>query len=338
MLDVLACENHFVDHLAPIYLALPPEVRGSFIVARSRFGPRDMAELIARAASRGVTATPEVPAEDRPLLVASYGDLKIGRRLGRTRFAFIEHGIGQSFIDSNHGSYAGGIGRDDVGLFLTPNQHSANRWSTAYPGAKVVIVGCPKLDSLPGREPGPKPVVAISFHWAGGHPPETGSAWDEYRRYLEPLAEAYTVIGHGHPRYLESLARHYKRLKIPVVADFADVCRQADLYVCDTNSTIYEFASTGRPVLLMNKPGRNGYRKDIEHGLRFWSAAHVGVQCDRPQELVAKVGEALADPAEQQAARESALSIVYKYRSGAAGRAAAALIEWASRFSDRKVA
>lgn len=339
MIDVLASEPHFIDHLAPIYLALPPEVRGDFVIIRPSFAmATDPAALLARAKVRGVTATRTLAAEDRPTLVASYGDLKGARRLKRTVFANIEHGIGQSFIDSRHGSYAGGDGRADVSLFLTPNDHSAQRWRAAYPRSRVVVVGCPKLDSLPKRGPGPKPVVAISFHWAGGYPPETQGAWDEYRPQLSELAQTYTVLGHGHPRFQANLERHYRRLGIPLVADFADVCRQADLYVCDTNSTIFEFAHTGRPVLVLNKPGRRGYRKDVEHGLRFWEAATVGVQCDSAKDLLDKVAEALADPPEQQAAREAALAIVYKYRSGAAKRAGVALTQWASRLSDRKVA
>jgi hypothetical protein len=339
MIDLLASEPHFIDHLAPVYLAMPERIRGSFVLIRSKFaGSVDPDQMLERAKRRGVTATFTLPDEDRPTLVASYGDLKQARKLGRTRFATIEHGIGQSFIDSKHGSYAGGIGRGDVSLFLNPNQHAADRWRAAYPAAVSEVVGCPKLDSLPQRQTGNGPVVAISFHWGGGFPPETRSAFGNYQTVLPDLAARYTVIGHGHPRYLDLLARQYRRFRIPVVADFEDVCRQADVYLCDTNSTIFEFASTGRPVVLMNKPGRDGYRKDVEHGLRFWKAATVGVQCDSPKYLLSKVAEALADSPAQQAAREKALRVVYKYPSGGAQRAAAALVRWESRFSERKVA
>ena len=106
--------------------------------------------------------------------------------------------------------------------------------------------------------------------------------------------------------------------------------RQADLYVCDNSSSLFEFAATGRPVVVLNTPE---YRRDVHHGLRFWDAASVGVNCDRPRDLDDAIGQALADAPKQQAARERALDIVYSPRTGGAQLAADALVEWAARFS-----
>jgi hypothetical protein len=64
------------------------------------------------------------------------------------------------------------------------------------------------------------------------------------------------------------------------------------------------------------------YRRDVHHGLRFWDAADVGIQVNRPQELAPAVERALAGDI---ANREHALDIVYAYRSGAAERAVAAI-------------
>jgi hypothetical protein len=75
----------------------------------------------------------------------------------------------------------------------------------------------------------------------------------------------------------------------------------------------------------MNSPR---YDRRVNHGLRFWEAANVGVQCDDPARLAECIEEALADPPERKAAREAALDLVYAYRTGAAKRAADVLMDW----------
>lgn len=326
MIDVLAGETHFVHHLAPVWKALPPGARGDFVVYRSRHAVRGT-DPIAAAKARGIEGVPESSDPKRPVLVCSWGDHRTARAQGRKRIARMEHGIGQSFIGSTAPSYAGGEGCEDVSLWLTPNEYSAAKWRAAYPKARVEVIGCPKLDTLPHRGPGVRPTVAVSFHWGIGKPRgndpllESYGSWPEYREAVARLAQTYRVIGHGHPRMLPYLARYYRRFGIEVVEDFADVCRKADVYVCDTNSTIYEFASTGRPVVVVNG---SHFRREVEHGLRFWEAASVGVNCDHPTALKAAVAQALAE--DRTAAREAALDIVYAYRTGAAQRAATALV------------
>jgi hypothetical protein len=60
------------------------------------------------------------------------------------------------------------------------------------------------------------------------------------------------------------------------VASLREVQRRAAVYVCDNSSSMYEFAATGRPVVVLDLPeGRIkgiGYRRNINHGLRFWDA------------------------------------------------------------------
>lgn len=337
-LDAMAHEPQFLDHLAPVWHALDPSIRGRFLVDPG---------LMERATGKGIDAEPvdwpRLPSQPPPrfdgppMLLASYGDMKVGRRLGYGPFVFMEHGAGQSYAGDPRrpesvisGSYAGGPDRDDVALFLVPGEHPAKRWRDAYPNARVEIVGCPRLDSLPERVPnGDWPVIAISFHWDTPMRmgPEGQNALGEYLPALGPLADHYNVIGHAHPKgdWPERMRRIYDRYRIPFVRDFDDVCRRADVYVCDNSSTIYEFAATGRPVVLLNS---QHYRRDIEHGIRFWDAAHVGVQCDRPADLLDAVELATADLPEQQRAREDALSIVYGVRTNGAAYAATAITEW----------
>jgi hypothetical protein len=324
--DVLCGEPQFIDHIAPVYLALPKARRGAFIVRRGASTELTLDELDDRARLRGVEPSHEGDAS-RPILVASWGDYKRVRGK-REHIIRMEHGIGQSFLDITHPSYAGGNGSEAVGLFLTPNEHSADRWRRAYPETPVAVVGSPHLDALPKRKPGPGPVIAISFHW-GSLPSrrspiaEQFGSFYEYAPMIRTLSRHFTVLGHGHPRDFRRFARLYRRAGIEPVRDFHEVLERADVYVCDTNSTLFEFASTGRPVVVVN--GRH-FRRDVEHGLRFWEASGVGVNCDSPADLVPSIRAALDD--HHQAERERALGIVYAHRKGSAKRAAKAIGDW----------
>ena len=122
-----------------------------------------------------------------------------------------------------------------------------------------------------------------------------------------------------HPRLFPAIEKRYRHAGIEPVADFLDVCRRADVYICDNSSTLFAFAATGRPVVVLNPPW---YRRDIDHGLRFWEAASVGVNCDDLADLPACIDEALRDTEAQKRQREAALDLVYAYRSGASQRAA----------------
>jgi hypothetical protein len=78
---------------------------------------------------------------------------------------------------------------------------------------------------------------------------------------------------------------------------------------------------------VLNHPG---YRKDIQHGLRFWEASRVGLNVDDPADLSEVVSVALEDRQWDQWNRWSALDIVFgPYRTGAGVRAASALVQWA---------
>lgn len=302
VIDTYVSAPWYLDHLRPIIAALGDAAGAVFEgrMLRARPTPKDIA------------------------LVASYGDLKIARAVGYKRFVLAQHGAGQSY-SSTYPSYPGGRDHADVGLFLVPNDHAAMRWKAAYPKARVAVVGCPKLETLPGREPGPGPVICISFHWDFRHAPETLSATREYLYVLKPLAELYSVIGHGHPKRRD-LDRIYRQAGIEFVPDFDDVCRRADLYIADNSSTMFEFAATGRPVIVMNS---RQYRPEANHGLRFWDAAGIGINVWTPRELARSIDVALECRPADVAAREQALDLVYSPRHATGQLAADAILAYA---------
>lgn len=318
MLDLVASMPHYLDHLAPVWHALPEAERGCFYVTERT--------LLQRATDHGVTASLGWPRSGSAVLVAGYIDLVRTRRAG-VRLAVAQHGAGQSY-GTDHPSYPGGLYHDDVEMFLVPNEHAGERWRRRYPSARVAVVGSPRLDELPpaDRRTGLLPVVALSFHndlFIDGTP-EMRSAQQHYRHVLAQLRLGpWHLLGHGHPRAWPRLRPWYLRSGVELVPEFDEVLRRADLYVCDNSSTLFEFASTGRPVVVLNAPW---YRRTVEHGLRYWSAAGVGYQCNDPAELVSIVDLALTIDRTDE--REAALASVYAVRRGAAAAAAQALVEW----------
>jgi hypothetical protein len=322
-------------------LSLPEEARGPFWVWDDRAEDRAllMGVQTTRLKARG-TRSPQLPAlHGDPVVVAGYADMLSVRGAGG-RIALTTHGIGQSYAGRpdcvQHIGSPGGLDRGDVSLFLHPGPHPAARDRKAYPRARVEMVGSPRLDRLPHRQRSGEPVVAVSTHWCATLPPapelhsglmcQHYGQWHGIRQALSALAKRYRVIGHGHPRLIDRITDElWEPMGIEVVRSFDDVCRMADVYVSDNSSTIYEFAATGRPVVLMDPPW---YDRNVGHGLRFWSAAHVGPHVTDPRTLTDTVAEALEDGNGHRRDREDALSMVYAYRDSAASRAAVVLMDW----------
>ncbi len=340
--DFMAYEGHFMDHLAPMFHALPASYQGKFLIRNALVNKAKALQLPFIKYGPQRKGAIEIMAQRQNLMVcAASGDLKTAHRAGAMA-VFTQHGGGQSFTKL-HSSYAGWPNHRNVAMFLHPGDHPAARDDAAYKGRKPVrIVGCPKMDPWhSGQYEQPQnelPVVVFSTHWDCKVVPETRSAFWHMLPGLQQLArlngQEFILKGHGHPRILRQVIPEYRSLGIEVIRSFDQVMHQADLYIMDHMSTLYEFASAGpgghgRPVVVMNMPG---YRRHVNHGLRFWDAAHVGINVDAPDQLVDGVRRALLDEPEQRRARLEAVQLVYKFTDGgAAQRAAAAIVEAANR-------
>jgi CDP-glycerol glycerophosphotransferase (TagB/SpsB family) len=99
---------------------------------------------------------------------------------------------------------------------------------------------------------------------------------------------------------------------------------KADVYIIDNSSTLFEFASLDKPVVVLNPPW---YRREINHGLRFWEFADVGVNCNNGGKLASCVDKALDDPSEIQKRRRQINNILYPIRDGSSSERAANEIE-----------
>lgn len=335
LVDSYASLPHYAEHLQPVLEQL--ERRG---VLGERWAPRH-GEWWGRAIARRDLS--------RPVLVAGFADMQ---RVNPSPVILLEHGAGQAYEGTTSGSYSGGAGWERARLFLCPNDAVARRWRATY-RAPAVVVGSPKLDRWHGssstcnRERASfrayqsieraasgdvqrrRPVVAVTFHWECSIVPETRSAWQHYDRALPDLvtwadAAGVELLGHGHPRLWGKIERRWRRLGVEPVEHFVDVLERADLLVGDNTSALPEFASTGRPVLWLNAPW---YRRDVDHGGRFWTWPQGQVTCDEPDELPDRILQALADPPPARLSRSRMVQRVYPLRDGQAAARAADAIE-----------
>lgn len=259
-------------------------------------------------------------------VVASYYDLTKVRAQGRP-VVLVEHGAGQSYTGETHGSYVGGADRFGVVGVIVPGDDSLARHRAAHPTISAVAVGCPKMDRwLRGVPPAaPEPgLVAFAWHWDREAIPEARSAWTYYAPYLGKVAERCPVLGHGHPLERGRWRHRYAELGWPFAERLGEVFTRASVLVADNTSAMFEFALLGRPVVVLNAPW---YRRDVQHGGRFWDWADVGLQCDDPHTLPDVIAEALTDPPDVARRRREIVAQIYAVRDGSSAKHAAAFID-----------
>jgi hypothetical protein len=262
------------------------------------------------------------------LVAAASDNLRVKRRPA----IFVEHGAGQTYEGAQgNPSYAGGAKRDNVVLFLCPNDEVAMRNLDTYPNALASVVGCPKLDRFlphsalrpPPHDP---PVVAFTFHADLNIVSETRSAFSFFAPAIDAVADAgYDVLGHAHPRAWARLGRWYASKGIPAVPQLDEVFRRADVLVVDNSSAGVEFAAIGKRVVWCSPPW---YRPEVHHGGRFWEWIALGGHALAPEQVVGQVHQTLGrTPPAYNAKGRDILASVYTYLDGKdADRAAQSIL------------
>jgi hypothetical protein len=333
-IDFFARRTHFIDHLLPIWEAIPEDYK-----FKGKFYIPDFLEEYAL--GRGFTdytiVKPEIrrrpmyvfPSGKGPLVCTAYHDMEMGFGQYRYRpFILMEHGVGLVF---QHAGYAGGLGlRKHVALFLAPNEYIKAKTKTVLPNAPQVVIGTPKMDRWAGKMRKPtakkKPLAVISFHWEGGMvAPEASNALHHYVHSLKKLKSEFNLKGHGHPKFIEDLRKIYTMYGIETIEHFDDVLEQADLYINDCSSTMYEFCLTGKPVIILNAPK---FRRDIAGSIRFWDYTDIGPQVNEPEELAPTIHNMLEHPDLYYEERKHMVNDLYPFRGSSAQRAADAILNF----------
>lgn len=282
-------------------------------------------------------------------VAASVGDLARATKQRKMVF-FMEHGAGQTYNVRNR-SYAGGPDRENVCLFLSPGPHVTAANKNWYPQTPDIPIGVPKLDhwhtqmktNIEGKKS--VPTVCISFHWDCQVCPETRSGFYHFKKAVLAAKEAsganselgakeFKLIGHSHPRIRKIVKPFFESNGIEFLENFEDVLDQADVYVCDNSSTIFEFASIGKPVVLLNPPM---YRKHVNHGLRFWKYAAIGPNAHDSASMLEAIRECLFDSREAFKYRSDLIKEIYYYTDGnASERAAEAILSYIEEYNQTK--
>ena len=319
MITFVATEKHYLEHLIATYLALPEEYRGLFYI--------NGAALCDLACSKGILGKnvrffdlrrvdhldPRNFDVHAPLMLSkgpgyvmcsAIIDAQRVRELEPLKQVILcEHGCGQIY-DHGSPSYAGGLDRGWLSLCIVPGERPWAKQLEKYPNVPCIKTGCPKLDSFKDYIKPDKilqmsnMVVGVSTHFDSGHIAEMSSAFLYFWNQIESLVKAHPktqFIGHTHPRVKGLPWEKWRELSamcpnVRLTHDFDEIMQEADLYIIDQSSTAYEFAALDKPVLFLNSPH---FRKHINHGMRFWEFANIGVQCDYADDLGEKMKEAL---------------------------------------------
>ncbi len=298
MIGFYASQRSYQEHLKPIWDALEPEERGvwseNHVVVPT-------------------WVTPGVPAST--WIAASHRDSAALYRL-QTQRVHMEHGVGLQWYPTQQLRHL--IFRCSI---AAPNEFIAQRFRELKKKLRVVVIGTPKLDTLWQGEPGT--AAAVSFHWSGVMR-QRPTSFDLWRDTVIELAEHREVLGHAHPKIWKRAKRFYEDLGIEPVEHFADVCKRANLYLCDHSSTLYEWAALDRELILLR---REGHREQIPQlsGLGWDEFQSIGPELKLGGSLLAAL-EAAADP-QYRAYRQEATDVLYPYRGEATARAVALLRE-----------
>lgn len=319
--DGFATQFAYLDHIRPVWEALPEVERGTLWC-----GTRVVWKYALRLGLDATLGNPRMPGP--PVLLAGHSDYTQAHP--ERPVIYLEHGAGQSYRDfPYHSSYPGGTQRGRIGLFLVPGPRSAALERERYPTARVEIVGCPRLDAVIAfpatRHPDALLTVAFANHWDCPIVPETRWAWPVWRDTIGALHRAgeFQVIGTAHPRQSAHIAQWYEKAGIEFVPDSLDVLRRADVVAFDNTSLGFEAMACGLGVVALNAPY---YRRDVEHGLRFWDLPPIQLW---PGDDLAPAIRRAAAPAERASNVEASYALYPpETRGRSADLAVAAILDF----------
>lgn len=306
-IDVVASEPHYLRHMLPIWGALPPNLKGT---VHPLYPPGEA----------------QRPRPGHLAMVAGWQDVRPLR--GLCDMVYVEHGSGQTYVGKEYEpSYSGSRGQRHTGVigYISPSQEVADRWMKP-----AVAVGCPKMDywiNNPRHINRDVPTACFVWHWPSTLVPEARSAWDFYAPNFAEIRDRFTdqgflVASHGHPKWRGKIETAVAQNNVEVFESENDVFNKADILLVDNSSLAFEFMLLGKAVIFLNAPW---YRKDVQHGGRFWDWTEGHPMVDSPEQLMTiNLWDYVVPSTSHFAAIERTASTVYAIRDGTSSQYAAA--------------
>ena len=341
-IDFLARQAYFVDHLAPIWDALPASERGVFYALNESVKTRAL-RLLSHPNLAEYVEEGEQPGDSghHPIVTAGYGDAIRAADFDPQRpVVLLEHGIGLTF---GKAAYADGLGqREKISLMPVQSRYVLQKVHPDLANKPHPVIGVPKMDrylemfNSPVEMPR-DPVIGIAFHHGSkdDRPGVRGSAWEHYVEILPELAAHHRLLLHAHPAADQRLLDAYLRLAdqypntVTITDEFEDIMRRASVYLNDSSSTTYEFCVTHKPVILLNAPW---FDKKEKYGIRFWDYTNIGLQADEPDQLFPLIDRCLANPIEFESQQRWMVHDLMPGLGGAADLAVAEILKHVNIF------
>lgn len=313
----IASEGHYLRHLTPTARQIHPDCLGVTLV------PLALAPLALLEGHLTLSWAKDVSQAQYGLqrgvdpsqslaMVVSLADQVTAEKLG---FSVVrgEHGIGQTYDSPQRSSsYAGSAMHARLYAYLAPGIHPYLQHRANCPGVVGYRVGSPFLDRFPVLKEKQTDIVGFVFHWDNQAQAETRSTWAYWvDPILDLLNKGVVVRLHCHPREAANfrakflIPHHMEHLWVETMAELH---READVICGDNTSALYFMAASGHPVVMLNHPT---YRREIEHGLRFWECSDVGIPCDKKWDLEASIERASAREDVDLEFREEALRYTF---------------------------
>lgn len=309
-------EIHYLKHLAPVARELHPDACGYAVVPDGLRAASLKEGLLTYSYPMKADNMPAIPpsvlhATADPLTSLGYvvgtRDHIHAKTLGYPVFR-AEHGIGQTYVNTQSTSYAGSPQHRELFGYAAPGPAPERVQQLAHPTIPTYRIGLPYLDAFPALDLDQAKGVGFVFHWNNTARPETAATWPYWKEAISQLPGP--VFLHCHPREVRAFKNAWAadfNDRIVWVDTLEELHSRAHVICGDNTSALFILAALGHPAVSLDHLPSQG-----SHGLRFALQTGFCAVCAHADKLKEAVETARqSDPTEQN---EMLAQVFYRLR------------------------